>query len=167
MNKQLTCTPEQVHKWKPCDRKRGEKYSPANLRKLYASHGKTRATALDIIGWQEIPVDDRFWAVLREDLIPSKILHEFACREAHRALMAERKAGREPDPRSWAAIQIKRQWLRDAATDAQLAAALSAVWSVAWLVACEAARDVAREAQITRLRRMLMRAYIDTARGEK
>jgi len=80
----------------------------------------------------DIPAEDRLWAVLR--MVPDPILHEFACRIAEAVLMRERRAGREPDPRSWAAIDAKRKWLRGEIGDKELHAA--------W----EAARDVVREA---------------------
>jgi hypothetical protein len=63
----------------------------------------------------------------------SSTLHEFACRCAEEALLQERAAGREPDPRSWAAIEAKRAWLRGEIDGA-------AAWSVAWAAARAAAR---------------------------
>ncbi|MEA4884286.1 MAG: hypothetical protein VB144_11660 [Clostridia bacterium] len=77
----------------------------------------------------------------------TRTLHEFACWCAEQALERERAAGCEPDPRSWAAIEAKRAWLRgetsnaalDAARKAAVAAAKAAVWdgteAVAWAVA--------------------------------
>ena len=59
-----------------------------------------------------------------------KLLHLFACDCAERALKRERKAGREPDARSWDAIRVKRLWLAGEATDAELAAA-GAAWAAA------------------------------------
>jgi len=56
------------------------------------------------------------------------VLHEFACWSAEQALLGERKAGREPDKRSWAAIETKRKWLRGEATDEELDAAWDAAW---------------------------------------
>ena len=75
------------------------------------------------------------------------ILHEFACLCAERALTGERKMGREPDPRSWAAIEAKRKWLRGEIGDTKLAAfraeAIDAVWDAAWAGAGAAARAAA------------------------
>ena len=59
------------------------------------------------------------------------ILHNFACDEAEMALEARRKAGDTVDPRSTAAIQAKRDWLKGKITDAQLAAAWDAARSAA------------------------------------
>lgn len=40
-----------------------------------------------------------------------RMLWEFACACAERALRRERKAGREPDALSWKAVQTRRAWL--------------------------------------------------------
>ena len=53
----------------------------------------------------------------------TNLLHEFACWCAERALRAERKAGREPNKRSWEAIHVKRRWLKGKASDEELGAA--------------------------------------------
>jgi len=58
-------------------------------------------------------------------------LHEFAVWCAERALKGERKAGREPDPRSRAALRVKRAWLDVRATDAELKEAYWAARAVA------------------------------------
>jgi hypothetical protein len=78
------------------------------------------------------------------------ILHEFGCRCPERALTREREMGCEPDPRSWAAIEAKRQWLRREIDDAKLAAAWAAArdaaWDAAWSAAWAAAGAAARAA---------------------
>lgn len=76
----------------------------------------------------------------------TKVLHEFACWCAEQALLRERAAGREPDPRCWAAVKAKRTWLRGEIDDATLEAARSAVWSITWSAAQSATRNVARNA---------------------
>jgi len=58
-------------------------------------------------------------------------LHEFAVWCAERALKGERKAGREPDPRSRAALRVKRAWLDVRATDAELKEAYRAARAAA------------------------------------
>ena len=77
----------------------------------------------------------------------TRVLHEFACDCATQALERERVAGREPDPRSWRAVEVKRAWLDGKATDAELTAARAAAWVAAW----DAARAAARDAQNTDL----------------
>jgi len=76
----------------------------------------------------------------------TRILHEFLCWCAERALHTERKAGREPDPRSWKAVQTKRRWLAGKATDEELDEAAISAWSVARSAAWNAAESVARSA---------------------
>ena len=79
----------------------------------------------------------------------------FACDCAERALKRERKAGREPDERSWEAIRVARLFAngetgyaaRDAARDAAWAAARAAARAAAW----DAARDAERRWQAERL----------------
>ena len=71
-------------------------------------------------------------------------LHEFACRCAEDALALIKN----PDPRTIAAIEAKRKWVRGEITDQDLAAARNAAWD-AWAAAGDAARaagDAARAA---------------------
>jgi hypothetical protein len=79
-----------------------------------------------------------------------RLLHEFACWVAEDLLRRERKAGREPDPRSWAVVKAKRKWLRGEITREEVEAAMvaaaraapkatdTAAWTAIW-----AARTVA------------------------
>ena len=62
-------------------------------------------------------------------------LHEMACWAAEQAL----KLIDKPDPRSVAAIQAKRKWLRGEITDAEL----NAAWAAAGAAAGDAADDAA------------------------
>lgn len=89
----------------------------------------------------------------------TRLLHEFACKMAMDALLAERAAGREPDPRSFAAIEAKHKYLnkeitseqltaaRSAARSAEESAARSAAESAAWSAAWSAERSAARSRQ--------------------
>jgi len=61
----------------------------------------------------------------------SRVLHTFACDVAEDALRREQAAGREPDSHFWEALQVKRAWIADTATDAERRAAHSAAWRVA------------------------------------
>ena len=87
------------------------------------------------------------------------ILHEFACWCTERVLWAERKAGREPDPRSWAVVRMKREWLAGRATDRQLAAAGAAAGAAAW-TAAGAAAETAGAAAWTALSRKLTKTLL-------
>jgi hypothetical protein len=126
---------EDVLSWYPC-----EKYDRERITALWA--GRKRLTALDILDLP-IPIEDRFWAVLRPKMIPDPLLWEWACWCAERALLHERKEGREPDPRSWAAIEARRAWLRGEIDDE----ALRAAWAAARDAARDAAWDAARAAR--------------------
>lgn len=56
----------------------------------------------------------------------TNVLHRFAVEVARDALLAERKRGREPDPRSFAALEVKERWLNGLATTEELSAAKAA-----------------------------------------
>ena len=99
-------------------------------------------TALDILGLEEIPDEDKLWCVLRGEVIDPKTLHGFACACAERALSRVEN----PDPRSVAAIAAKRAWLRGEITDVELKLAEDAAWNAASAAAWDAARDAARGA---------------------
>ena len=103
---------------------------------------KNEWTALDVLNLPDVSAQDKFWSVLREEFIEAPILHEFACRCAEYALSFVES----PDPRSIAAIEAKRKWLRGEITDAELAAARVAAQDVARVAARIAAQDVARVA---------------------
>ena len=149
----LAVTVDNVMSWRLCDG-----YTRYRVKTLFA--GREAITALDVLE-MDIPAEDRLWAVLR--MVPDPILHEFACRIAEAVLMRERRAGREPDLRNWAAIGAKRKWLRGeidgkelyAAREAAQDVAWCAAWYAAWYAARNAARSVAREEQCAMLRRML------------
>ena len=122
-----TVTVDKVMSWVPC-----REYTRNRITKLFA--GREALSALNVLEL-DIPASDKLWAVLREEMLSAEALYEFACRVAEHALMKERKDGREPDPRSWAAIAAKRKWLRGEITEEEL--------SAAWAAARDAARDAA------------------------
>ena len=99
-------------------------------------------TALDVLNLPDVSVQDKFWSVLREEFIEAPILHEFACRCAEYALSFVES----PDPRSIAAIEAKRKWLRGKITDAELDAARGEARDAAHDAAMYAARIAARVA---------------------
>ena len=101
-----------------------------------------KATALDILRLNRVSASDRLWAVLREEFIPADTLHEFACRCAEKAMAFVGN----PDPRSIAAIEAKRKWVRGEITSDELAAAQVAAWEAAWAAARTAALAAAQDA---------------------
>ena len=69
----------------------------------------------------------------------SDLLHEFACREAERAIAVSRSEGIPIDSRCDAAIAATRAWLKTKISSQELRDAESAAWSAAWAAAWSAA----------------------------
>ena len=128
-------TVKEVLSWEPCE----DDYPEEKIRKLFGR--RKRLNALDILKLK-ISFADQLWAICRENIVPDEIFHLWACWCAERALKRERKAGREPDQRSWAAIEAKRRWVRGEISDKDLTAARDAAWAAAG-DAIWAARDAA------------------------
>jgi hypothetical protein len=104
----------------------------------------------------ETTIDEVLWLCDRADWLLwtlNRVVHTdpeardreyrlLACDYAERALALEIEAGREIDPRSWAAVQVARRYAVGGATVAELDAARSAAWyaarsarSAAWYAA--------------------------------
>lgn len=108
----------------------------------------------DVLGDGGIPASDRAWLGIA--LLGERDRRLFACDCAERQLERERAAGREPDARSWAAVEVARRYARGEATSEELSAAGASAWdaaSDAWAAAgaaawaaWAAARDAARDA---------------------
>ena len=130
-----TVTPEQFKGFGPCW------LEDAAGRERFASIAALRAewTALDVLNLPDVSATDKLWSVLREEFIDAPILHEFACRCAEYALSFVDN----PDPRSIAAIEAKRKWLRGEIKDKELRAARAAARDAAWAAALDAAWDAA------------------------
>ena len=133
-----TVTPEQFKGFGPCW------LEDAAGRERFASIAALRAewTALDVLNLPNVSAADKLWSVLREEFIDAPILHEFACRCAEYALSFVDN----PDPRSIAAIDAKRKWLRGEIKDKELRAAGDAAWAAARDAAGAAARAAAGDA---------------------
>jgi hypothetical protein len=99
-----------------------------------AAGGRTSMTLIEACDL-DVPATDLLWLLLRKEFLPEPALGELACVFAERALLREREHGREPDARSWAALAVKRRWLRGEATDSELAAAWAAADAAAWAAA--------------------------------
>ncbi len=133
-NKLPRVTPEQVLAWNPC-----EEYDIERLRKLW---GKRKTlNAINMLKLN-ISYDDRFWAVLREGMIPERTLHIFACDVAEHVLPVFEKAYPK-DERPRKAIETKRLWLAGKATDEELNAARAAARDAARAAARAADADAA------------------------
>lgn len=166
-----TVTVEQFKSFRPCWLETAE--GRADFARIAAIRDEW--TALDVLNLPDVSAADKLWSVLRKEFIDAPILHEFACRCAEYALSFVDN----PDPRSIAAIEAKRKWLRgeitdkeldaaraaarDAASDAARYAAWYAARTAAWdaartaaqAAAWAAARDAAREHEVEILRELL------------
>ena len=148
-----TVTVEQFRKFGPCWLETAE--GRGKFARIAAIRNEW--TALDVLNLPEVSVEDKFWSVLREEFIDVPILHEFACRCAEYALSFVES----PDPRSIAAIEAKRKWLRGKITDAELHAARASAWSAAHDAVSSAVMDAVMDAaQVA-----AWVAASDTARG--
>jgi hypothetical protein len=108
-------------------------------------------TIVDLLRADHIPPEDRLWVALHECFCSTSLMRLFSCDCAERALISEREAGRDPDPRSWDAVAVARRYTRGEATGAELDDAMSAArfaarfaalddaMSAAWLTAWYAA----------------------------
>ena len=152
-----TVTPEQFKGFCPC----WLEYAAG--RERFASIAALRAewTALDVLNLPDVSATDKLWSVLREEFIDAPILHEFACRCAEYALSFVDN----PDPRSIAAIDAKRKWLRGEIADKELAAAWAAARAAAWDTAWDAARAAARDAARVAARAAAWATARDAARA--
>lgn len=133
-----TVTVEQFRKFGPCWLETAE--GRGKFARIAAIRNKW--TALDVLNLPDVSVQDKFWSVLREEFIDAPILHEFACRCAEYALSFVES----PDPRSIAAIEAKRKWLRGEITDVELDVARGEARDAAHDAAMYAARIAARVA---------------------
>src|SRR5690606_19438819 len=137
-NRLPRCTIEQLLSWHPC-----AEWPHALIRQ----HARGRETfhARDLLPLRTAPPHHRLRVVLRDDLIPAAILHEFACWCAEQVLpLYEAQYPGDARPRD--AIAAKRAWLRGEITDEQLSAARDAAWDAARDAARAAARDAAWDA---------------------
>lgn len=118
-----TVTPEQFKTFGSCWPTTTEEWKRFRI----VSALRPEWTALDVLALPDVSAKDKLWYVLREEFLPAELLHEFACRCAEYALTFVK----EPDPRSIAAIEARRAWLRGEITDDELDAAGDAAWAVA------------------------------------
>ena len=161
--KSSTVTVKDILSFEPC-----EEWTEERIKKAFGK--KNKVDALWILNQKHVSTLDRLWLVLREELLPAPVLQEFECLCTKRILQKERRAGKEPDPRSWAVIKAKRAWLKGEITDEELAVALEGARNTWWTTnATWAARVVVwwdtggdeekaeRKWQIATLKKMLVK----------
>lgn len=121
-----TVTVDQVLAWKPC-------YPPERIREIYAGRETwTFRQIVNEIGPKfNIPTIDLIWTGLHPEFITDQQMRLLACKWATAALERERNAGREPDARSWAAVEVSSRFANGHATETELAAAEAAAWEAA------------------------------------
>ena len=116
MPRELTL--EQVLDAKPC-------HNIDKVRAWADQHGTSIAVdkipTLSFLSWR-----DRWWLLTQTGVLSDKELRLVAVRIAHDALMSERSAGREPDERSWTAIQVAEDYAHGKASIKQLNASAAA-----------------------------------------
>jgi len=113
-------TTEMVMRWESCYTLGSGEQDEARIRS-YLGDGKTPGECLDL----DIPIPDRFWLVLRDDVLDNRTLRLFACD------CAEHVQPPNVDPRSWDAIRVSRLYARGQSTKKELAEAAEAA-AEAW-----------------------------------
>ena len=154
-----TITADEACSWGCC-------YSDDHLRKLY----DRPCSALDVLErtdgpWAVVPPEDRLWTVAYYGGLSDRLIRLFAVWCARRALERERAAGREPDPRSWSAVEVAERFANGNATAEELDAARAAAWAAAWAAARDAARAAAWAAAWAAARAAAWDAARDAARA--
>jgi len=108
-----TVTIEDILSFGPCWENARER-----MEKIAQKYNQQEWSAVDVLRLPEALVSnaDKLWLVLREELVDVPVLHEFACRCAEHVLSKIDN----PDPRSVAAVEAKRAWLRGEISDDEL-----------------------------------------------
>ncbi len=103
----MRITIDQILEWKPCDPYRDRDY-------LYALMCGESFTSLEIAHFEKVPIKDRIWTLLHEEVIPGEKLYLLGCDFAEHVLHYS------DDKRSINAIEARRKWVRGEITDRQL-----------------------------------------------
>jgi hypothetical protein len=95
-------TPEDIYSWNPY-------FDPRKIEKLYGRGGG--ADAIDILNCEEISISNKFWCVLRPEMLPEKVLGLFAivCAE-HNLHFYEDRYPADDRPRK--AVDTLKQFLK-------------------------------------------------------
>lgn len=126
-------TRSDVLSWRPCH---GEAKTLQIMEGL-----PEQMNALDVLRHEAAKPADRLWCVLRSEVLDDRTLRLFAAWCGRGALDAERTAGREPDPRSWAAVETAERYALGKATEDELRDARAAAYAAvcaAYDAACAA-----------------------------
>jgi hypothetical protein len=119
---------------------------PRRIDALFPPEGlPVTAESVELARAAGVPDRDIFWALTYGcPEVTDTHWRLIACACARRALEAERAAGREPDQRSWRAVEVAERFARGEATDQELAAARNEAWAWAWAAPPSSASRAAR-----------------------
>jgi hypothetical protein len=110
--KMLKINLDQVMKWSLC-----EEYPREEMEKLFQN--RENITVIEILN-MNVPNQDKLLAVLREEILSSKILHKFAYETSYRILLMEKNKNIEIPSECWEGIEIKKQWIDNKIESSQL-----------------------------------------------
>lgn len=119
-------TPSDLDRWGACDRRPGERYGDARLRRLL--HGRPGWTPLEVSLLRSVPPEDRVWVLLRPEVLGAETCARLAHRWADRAVRQYARRCGVPAVEAWA-----RCWLSGA--DRSAVAARTAGWTAGWAAA--------------------------------
>lgn len=129
----MKATQEDLRSWEPC-------WDEGELSEYLADRPQ-EFTALDVLDWPDLTAEDLMWVILRREMIPMRILQEFAIDCAEHVP--------QTDSRSVLALRTVRAYIRGEIRDsAQVADEAAKAYSAAHSACCAsgAAYDAARAA---------------------
>jgi hypothetical protein len=132
-----TLTWADFDKHQPC-------YSPLE------KYGPFSGTMLDILKNPNIPINDKFWAFTRSNILPTYIHRQFACDCVRKTPLKDGRTVWDllTDERSENAVIIAEKYITGAASGDELQAAHAAARDAVLACAQAAAWDAARAAQL-------------------
>jgi hypothetical protein len=154
-------TVDMIMSLNPCDR-----YDREKVEQLFKSVcGRSKTMSLKNALRLNIPVEDIYWLVFRNEFMTDLEMHKTAifCWEKIARPIWEKNYPNDKRPHE--AVRIKKLWIKKKATDEELDAAWDAAWAAAWAAAGAAADDAARAAADDAARAAAWAAADDAARA--
>ena len=135
----MKITTKLLDEWGACDRAEGERYSNANLKRLF--RGRKSLTPLEVSRLRSVSAEDRIWVLLRPEVLGERfmpVVNAIADRAVRRHCL---KCG-IPAVEQWAKVWLSGEDRSYAATAsaAWAASAASAAWAASAARAARAAR---------------------------
>ena len=152
----LTATVDDVMSWEPCYDEKTGAYGREYVERLF--DGRERMSALEFLQL-DIPIEDRFWAVLRDELLDERTLRLWAtdCAEQVLPLYESHRPG---DDRPRKAIEAARGYARGLISLEKMAAARTDAWATEWVPALATTREAAWEAAFCAAREAVREAAL-------